>query len=367
MSKDNSHYHSVSGQASIFSQIFTFIILIIVLLLILLWVLNREKIDKLDLPPEKTAVLEPVLAEDKGNQELQKLQELIEDTNKIINKITETITIYSITEDQEALETFTRIIDKLTKHLKKNSIKDVQPVLDQLNKMADALMYFVDTHSLKDTKHARENLITKLEDLSNYLGNYIANTVMPTQQKLSDIIEKLRTKKEIEKPQTKENKEKPVKTETKEKPAPVIPHKTPQWQKPDYDYHVLEPESEAPLLPTGGKTTTDEIIQEKIEDKIEDKISGKTICLKPNDNQTSNSVHMMENQMLIKIISIKRGSASLDISHPVFGLRKFTDMEEGTRMPFEYGTKTYFCELIEIKDKKCANVAVYERNEIPGN
>jgi len=340
LSKDNSPHNNNSGQAAIFSQIFTFVILIIVLLLMLLWVVNKDRLDELDLP---------IKTEDKN------VHELIDETKKLINNITDTISIYSIQKDQDALEKFSRIINKLTEQLKKHSFEDINPVLGELNEMTDALSAFVDTHSLKNTKLPRENLIRKLERLNDYLEKYPVKDVGQVMKKLSDIIEKLKS--DIKKPEKTEN----HKTSGK---YTWIPHKKPRWSKPDFHSWVLEYEPEILRFPIGDKITTDEIIEEKVEKK--DNIFGKTICL--GHNQNSNTVHIMENQMLIKIIALDlfKKTASLDISHPTLGLRRFTNMEQGTRRPFEYGKKTYFCELIEIVNKKCVNISVYERQEIAG-
>ncbi|MEE4357390.1 MAG: hypothetical protein V2I97_13065 [Desulfococcaceae bacterium] len=126
----------------------------------------------------------------------------------------------------------------------------------------------------------------------------------------------------------------------------------------------------APVLPVAEKekpvfriadSILDRNIIRQVIDKEEEGISGKKLCI--NKNTT---VHFLSNQMLVRLVRVyppdrwNPGSAMIDLTHPRLGMRRFSEMEEGTTRPFEYNSKTYFLELMKIH-KNCADIAVYER------
>ncbi len=119
-------------------------------------------------------------------------------------------------------------------------------------------------------------------------------------------------------------------------------------------------EEEKPVFRIADSILDRNIIRQAI-DKEEEGISGKKLCI--NKNST---VHFLSNQMLVRLVRVyppdrwNPGSAMIDLTHPRLGMRRFSEMEEGTTRPFEYNSKTYFLELLKIH-KNCADIAVYER------
>ncbi len=148
----------------------------------------------------------------------------------------------------------------------------------------------------------------------------------------------------------------PDPVQKKESPVPEsVPQKLETFKK------TAENEEKTPEFPIPDNILTNQEVSalRKMEDGA---VSAKTLC-----KNRQNTVHFLSSQLLVRLVDIhppddpgSAGRAVIDVTHPRLGLRRFSEMEEGTTRPFEYGSGVFFLELLKLYPN-CADVAVYER------
>jgi len=357
--------------------------------------------------------LKPYLMEDAGPvaEKLDSLVTFINDKPEPgiigkINQITDFAEIYSRKDVSPVTKKLLDLLDDLVAAVKKREVKETEKVMWHLEKMLDKIAEYIRIQGNRISESDRKELTEKAEKLKAGLKPYLMKDAYPVAQKLDIVITLLAPKKEEgEKPEpvkTEPVKTEPVKSEQiKTEPLTSEPAKAAEPVKTEpltsesakaAEQVKTEPAKTEPLTSESAKTEKENKAKQTkpyetdtdgeeispvftLPDNVltsqelnalrqmeKDAISTKTLC-----KNKQNTVHFLSSQLLVRLVDIypsdnlySSSVAMIDVTHPRLGLRRFSEMEEGTVRPFEYGSKVFFLELLKIYPN-CADVAVYER------
>ncbi|MGE0083778.1 MAG: hypothetical protein AB7S75_05095 [Desulfococcaceae bacterium] len=307
-----------------------------------------------------------------------------------IKQLTDFAEIYSRKDVAPVTKKLGELINDLAQAIKTREVKNTEAVMDYLEKMTDKITDYIEIQGSRISDSDRKDLTDKAEELKAGLKPYPMKEAYPVAQKLNNIIMLLAKNKaggkktepvktetakteppkteppKTEPPKTEPPKTEPPKTETpkteppKTEPPKTEPPKTePPKTEPPKTETVKEEISPAFAIPDNLLTSQELNALSMMENNA---VSSKTIC-----KNRQNTVHFLSPQLLVRLVDIyppdepnSPGRAVIDVTHPRLGLRRFSEMEEGTTRPFEYGSRVFFLELLKIHPH-CADVAVYER------
>ena len=295
-----------------------------------------------------------------------------------ITQITDFAEIYSRKDVSPVTKKLGDLLDGLADAIKNREVRDTEKLMGLLEKMIDKIAEYIKIQGKKISDSERKELTEKAENLkAGLMKSYTMKDAYPVARKMDTVIALLAQKREeikkMEQPETEPPKTELPKTEPpktgppKMEPPKTEPPKTepPKPEPPKPEPAKMEPantkEENPPVFAIPDNMLTGQDIN-ALQETEKNGISVKTLC-----KNRQNTVHFLSSQILVRLVDIypsdepnSPGVAVIDVTHPRLGLRRFSEIEEGTTRPFEYGTSVFFLELLKIYPN-CADVAVYER------
>ncbi|MEZ4525805.1 MAG: hypothetical protein R2941_07790 [Desulfobacterales bacterium] len=356
---------------SIFGEIVIYSVLIFVLLTFLLWVINRLELEKKTASPSAgLSVMEKeaeknVLSDFPGIQNPK--TEFSEDKTEEPALSAGPVTLdWHIRDLEKIIQDFENIESKISDYLKNHTADLSESDRALIHEELEKLRKDMDSHPERISEKL-DRIISLIEKQNK--GKEL-QAVTPVKAKIRPPEAGKKTAEETgteEKAQVSADtgKEKTLIAQKPAEPDPVKKKETPVPEPVSQKAEMFEKtpgeEEKTPAFPIPDNILTGQEVS-ALHRMEHGGISAKTLC-----RNRQNTVHFLSSQLLVRLVDIhppddpgSAGRAVIDVTHPRLGLRRFSEMEEGTTRPFEYGSRVFFLELLKLYPN-CADVAVYER------